>query len=70
MKEKIKKIINSFASEDGLNVIKTIFAVFFIATTIEFLITDSIKDFFVPAFALFSILASVIFFKKKKVDTK
>ena len=70
MEDKINKLKKAFGSKEGIVVLKTLFIVVFFATTIEFLITDSTQDYFVPAFALFTILASVLFFEKKKDEQR
>ena len=72
MKEKCSELLASikqaFGSKKGLIVVITIFTVAFFVTLIELVFTNNTNNSFVGIFALFTILTSVLFLKKKKLD--
>lgn len=68
MKEKLENILKAFASKDGLIVITTIFGVAFALSIIDIVFFSKTINGFVGIFALFTILSSVLFFKKSKLE--
>lgn len=65
---KFNKIKEAFSSEQGLIVLKTIFAVMMLITLIGVVFTKGDNNQIVAIFALFAILTSVMFFKKQKTE--
>jgi hypothetical protein len=64
MKNKISHIINAFGSKDGLIVSSTIFTVIALIVIFNLLIVENMTNNFIGIFAIFSIVSSIILYKR------
>jgi len=66
MKETYKRLIKAFGSKDGLIVISTVFSVLLVIVLLELIFLDKTVNSFMGIFAIFSVLVSVLLFKRKQ----
>jgi len=66
MKEAYKRHIKAFGSKDGLIVISTVFSVLLVIVLLELIFLDKTVNSFIGIFAIFSVLVSVLLFKRKQ----
>jgi len=66
MKETYKRLIKAFGSKDGLIVISTVFSVLLVIVLLELIFLDKTVNSFIGIFAIFSVLVSVLLFKRKQ----
>jgi|GEM_PF-1834276 len=66
MKETYKRLIKAFGSQDGLIVISTVFSVLLVIVLLELIFLDKTVNSFMGIFAIFSVLVSVLLFKRKQ----
>jgi len=66
MKETYKRLIKAFDSQDGLIVISTVFSVLLVIVLLELIFLDKTVNSFMGIFAIFSVLVSVLLFKRKQ----
>jgi len=66
MKETYERLIKAFGSKDGLIVISTVFSVLLVIVLLELIFLDKTVNSFMGIFAIFSVLVSVLLFKRKQ----